>query len=125
MYNTVVLDHFQNPRNAGELPPPAVSVEVTNPVCGDILRLWLVIDGDRLTTVRFQAKGCVAAIAAASALTELAQGKTVAEAAKLRAAKIAAALGGLPPESGHAAVLAEDALKAALKQTLREAARRG
>ena len=121
MYNAVVLDHFQNPRNAGELPPPALSVEATNPVCGDILRLWLAIDGVRLTGVRFQAKGCVAAIAAGSVLTELAQGKTVEEAAKLRATEIAAALGGLPAESGHAAVLAEDALK----QALREAARRG
>jgi nitrogen fixation NifU-like protein len=121
MYNAVVLDHFQNPRNSGELPPPALSVEATNPVCGDILRLWLSIDGGRLSAVRFQAKGCVAAIAAASVLTELAQGKTVEEAAQLRAGDIAAALGGLPPESGHAAVLAEDALK----QVLREAARRG
>ncbi len=121
MYNAVVLDHFQNPRNAGELPPPALSVEATNPICGDILRLWLAIDGDRLTKVRFQAKGCVAAIAAGSVLTELAQGKSVAEATQFRAAQITAALGGLPSESGHAAVLAEDALK----QVLREAARRG
>jgi nitrogen fixation NifU-like protein len=124
MYNAVVLDHFQNPRNSGELPPPALNVEVTNPVCGDILRLWLSIDGGRLSA-RFQAKGCVAAIAASSVLTELAQGKTVEEAARIRAAQIAAALGGLPPESGHAAVLAEEALQTALKLALHEADRRG
>jgi nitrogen fixation NifU-like protein len=114
MYSAILLDHFQNPRNAGELPPPALAVEVTNPVCGDILRLSLSVEAGRLAKVCFKAKGCVAAIACGSALTEMVQGKTLAEAASVSAVDVAAALGGLPPESGHAAALAEEALKKAL-----------
>ena len=114
-----VLDHFQNPRNVGELPPPAVTVEVTNPACGDILRLSIRADGDRIEEVRFKVRGCVASIACGSLLTELVQGKTLAEAGRISADEVISAIGGLPPESGHAGVLAEDALKAALKAVRR------
>jgi len=115
-----MLDHFQNPRNAGELPAPAIVVEVSNPACGDILRLSVVLEQDRLQNfrlkdVRFKTRGCVAAIACGSLLTELIKGKSLEEAGRVSAADVAAGLGGLPPESGHAAVLAADALKAALK----------
>lgn len=118
MYSANTLDHFQNPRNVGELPPPAVTIEVANPVCGDILRLSLVVEAGRLQDVRFKTRGCVAAIACGSMLTELVKGRTLEEAAHLTAAHVAAALGGLPPESGHAGVLAEDALKTALRKAL-------
>lgn len=121
MYTPTLLDHFQNPRNAGELPSPAVAAEVTNPACGDILRLSLSIQqasiGEaKIAEVRFKAKGCAPAIACGSLLTELIKGKTLDEAALVSAADIISGLGGLPPEGGHAAVLASDALKAALQQ---------
>ncbi len=115
MYSPTLLDHFQNPRNAGELPAPAVIVEVSNPACGDIMRLSLVIEQDRLKDVRFKTRGCVAAIACGSLLTELIKGKSLEEASRVSAADVAAGVGGLPPASGHAAILAQDALKAALK----------
>ena len=123
MYNPVLLDHFQNPRNTGELPPPAITVEVTNPVCGDILRLSVLVEEGRLRDARFKAKGCVASIACGSLLTELVIGKTLGEAGRVTAAEVAAGIGGLPPESGHASVLAEDAIRAALKAVPDEARR--
>ena len=110
-----MLDHFQNPRNAGELPPPAVTVEVSNPACGDIMRLSVRVEEGRLRDVRFKTSGCVAAIACGSLLTELIHGKTLDEAGRTSAFAIATGLGGLPPESGHASILAEDALKAIIK----------
>ena len=119
MHGPTMLDHFQSPRNVGELPPPAVTVEVSNPACGDILRLSIRVDGGRIQDVRFKVRGCVAAIACGSLLTELVHGKTLEEAGQVSAADVASALGGLPPESGHAGVLAEDALQAALKAVRR------
>jgi NifU-like protein involved in Fe-S cluster formation len=121
LYTTTLLDHFQNPRNAGELPSPAVAVEVSNPACGDILRLSLSIEQAgineaRIAGVRFKAKGCAPAIACGSLLTELIKGKTLDEAALVSPADIISGLGGLPPEGGHAALLASDALNAALQQ---------
>ena len=114
MYNAAILDHFEKPRNAGELPPPAVTVEATNPVCGDILRLSLRTEAGRIRDIAFKAKGCVAAIAAGSAMTELVKGKSRQQAAGITADAVAQALQGLPPESGHAAELAVEALKMAL-----------
>ena len=119
MHSPAMVDHFQNPRNAGELPPPAITVEVTNPVCGDILRLSVLVEGGRLRDVRFKAKGCVASIACGSLLTELVKGKRLEEAGRISAFNVATVLGGLAPESGHASVLAEDALKAALREARR------
>ncbi|HWP86089.1 MAG TPA: iron-sulfur cluster assembly scaffold protein [Terriglobia bacterium] len=118
MFSAAVLDHFANPRNAGELPAPAAHAEMTNPVCGDILSLWIHVDSGRLREIRFKAKGCVAAIACGSAVTELAKGKPLAEAAQLTPDHVVAALGGLPPESGHAAELAVAALQSALRAAL-------
>ena len=114
-----VLDHFQNPRNVGELPPPAVTVEVSNPACGDILRLSVLVNEGRIQEVRFKVRGCVASIACGSLLTELVRSRTLDEAARISAAEVISAIGGLPPESGHASVLAEDALQAALKAVRR------
>ena len=115
MFNEIILDHFESPRNVGELPPPAFRIEATNPVCGDILHLWVLVEEECIRQIRFKAKGCVAAIASASVLTELVIGKRLMEARQVSAQQIAASLGGLPPESGHAAELAEQALKSALQ----------
>lgn len=121
MYNATLLDHFENPRNAGEIPSPSVDVEVTNPACGDILRLSLSIvpfgaADARIAEARFKARGCAPTIACGSMLTELIRGKTLEQAARTSLADIVSGLGGLPPESGHAAQLATDALQAALRQ---------
>ncbi len=115
MYSEKLLEHFKNPKNVGELPPPARSVQIENPICGDILRLSAAWEGGRITAVRYRTRGCTASIAAGSALTELLQGKTPQEAARLKPADIEAAVGGLPAESKHAAVLAIDAVRALLK----------
>jgi nitrogen fixation NifU-like protein len=107
-----LIDHFRNPRNVGELPPPAVLVEVSNPICGDILRLTvLVIDG-RIGEVRFKVRGCTASIASGSALTELIAGRNRQELASLTAADVEQAVGGLSNESKHAAGLCLDAVRA-------------
>ena len=116
MYSAQLLDHFQNPRNAGEVSEPDAAAEVQNPACGDILRVTLKVSGSRIVAARFKAKGCVAAIACGSALTEIVTGKTVGEARTLQREEVAAAVGGLPQASTHAAQLALDALMAALKQ---------
>ena len=119
MYSVQVLDHFQNPRNAGEVEDADAAAEVENPACGDVLRLSLKISEGRISAARFKAKGCVAAIACGSALTELITGKTLQEAQKLRREEVSAAVGGLPQASTHAAQLALDALSAALSHILR------
>jgi nitrogen fixation NifU-like protein len=116
MYSEKLLDHFQNPRNVGELPPPAVTVEVSNPACGDILRLSVLFVGEVVTDVRYRTRGCTASIAAGSALTEVLPGKTREELAKMKAADVDDAVGGLPAESRHAAVLCLDAVKAVLRR---------
>ena len=108
MYSPRLLDHFQNPRNIGELPPPATVVEVTNPICGDILRLSAQFADDRVKEARYQTRGCTASIACGSALTELLIGKSRAEIAHLQASDVEAAVDGLSPESKHAAVLCVD-----------------
>jgi nitrogen fixation NifU-like protein len=115
MYSERVLDHFQNPRNVGELPPPAVTVEVSNPVCGDILRLSVEFRDGRVAHALYKTRGCTASIAAGSALTVLLAGKTPLEIAVLRPADVENAVGGLSPESKHAAVLAVDAVRALLR----------
>src|SRR5437879_11840303 len=111
MHSQRRLDHFRNPRNAGELPPPAARVDVTNPACGDILRLSARFDGGRVAEARFQTRGCTASIAAASALTEWMAGKSREELRALTPTVIEDALGGLEPASKHAAVLCVDAVK--------------
>jgi nitrogen fixation NifU-like protein len=112
MYSARLLDHFQNPRNVGELPPPAVTVSVSNPVCGDILRLSVEFRDGRAVEARYKTRGCTASIAAGSALTGMLIGKTPAEIAALRPEDVEEAVGGLGPESKHAARLAVDAARA-------------
>lgn len=115
MYSEILLDHFKNPRNVGELPPPALTIEVANPACGDILRLSVVLTGGAVSEVRYKVRGCTASIAAGSALTEWMAGKTERELASLNAGVIEDAIGGLIPESKHAAVLCVDGVKAVLR----------
>lgn len=116
MYSPQLLDHFQNPRNASDLPDADATVEIENPACGDVIRLSLKLDDSRISAIRFKAKGCVPAMACASALTELVLGKTPDEARSLSRADMAEAIGGLPEASSHAAQLALDALEAVLRQ---------
>ena len=116
MYSAQLLDHFQNPRNAGEISDPEAAAEIENPACGDVLRLTLKVTAGRITLARFKAKGCVAAIACGSALTELVAGKALNEAKNLRREDVIAAVGGLPQASTHAAYLALEALTTALSR---------
>jgi nitrogen fixation protein NifU and related proteins len=116
MYSERLLDHFRNPRNLGELPAPAATVEVSNPACGDILKLSARFEDGRLAEVRYRTRGCTASIAAGSALTEWLTGKTREEAGALQTVVIEEAVGGLEPESRHAAVLCIDGVRALLRE---------
>jgi nitrogen fixation NifU-like protein len=109
-----LIEHFTNPRNVGELPPPAITVEVSNPICGDILRISAEIDNGRIAQSRFKVRGCTASIAAGSALTEVLNGRDKSTLAKLTASDVEQAVGGLSNESKHAAVLCIDAVRALL-----------
>lgn len=110
-----LVDHFQNPRNVGALPPPALTVEASNPVCGDILRLSVSFRNGRVDTVRYKVRGCAASIAAGSALTELMQHQDRDGLTALGREDVEKAVGGLSNESKHAAVLCVDALQALVK----------
>ncbi len=101
-----LIDHFQNPRNVGELPPPAITVEVSNPVCGDILRLSVLFANGQPVAARYKTRGCTASIAAGSALTGL-----ILTGAEVSVGSIEAELGELGNESKHAAVLCVDAIR--------------
>jgi nitrogen fixation protein NifU and related proteins len=116
MYSPQLLEHFQNPRNAGDLPDADAIAEIENPVCGDVIRISVKIDSGRIREIRFKAKGCVPSMACASAITELADGKTVDDALALDRASLIAVVGGLPQASAHAAQVALDALAAALRK---------
>jgi nitrogen fixation NifU-like protein len=121
MHSERLLDHFQNPRNPGELAPPAMKVDVTNPACGDRLRLSARFENGRVAEARFLTRGCTAAIAASSALTEWMTGKTPAELTLLTPAIIEDQVGGLEPASKHAAVLCLDAVRQLLAAASRTA----
>lgn len=116
MYSAQVLDHFQNPRNPGEVANPDASAQIENPACGDVLKLTLRIADSRIAEIRFLAQGCVPAMACASMLTELVKGKTIVEASGLRCEELVQAVGGLPPASTHASHLAMDALATLLQK---------
>ncbi|HEY0702812.1 MAG TPA: iron-sulfur cluster assembly scaffold protein [Candidatus Acidoferrales bacterium] len=118
MFNETILEHFRNPRNAGDLADANAQIEVTNPVCGDILRLAArVVDG-RIVGIRFKTQGCVAAIAASSVLTEMLTGRPTIESREITAQSVAERLGGLPPASFHAAQLCADGAGALGRQIL-------
>ena len=110
MFSEAVLDHFRNPRNAGELRDATAAVEVTNPVCGDILRLFARFESGRIVEARFLCRGCTTAIACGSLLTEQLRDRTPGEARGITAESVSSALGGLPPATFHGAQLAAEAL---------------
>ena len=116
MYSPQVLDHFQNPRNAGEIQNADARVQVENPACGDVLELSAKVTEGQISEIRFRAKGCVSAMACASALTELISGTSVANARSLNREDLVQKIGELPQASEHAAYLAIDALQALLKK---------
>jgi nitrogen fixation NifU-like protein len=115
MFSEAVLDHFRNPRNAGELPGATATVEVSNPVCGDILKLSVRIVDGQIAEARFLCRGCTTAIACASFLTEEISGRAITEARAITAESLSKALGGLPPATFHGAQLAADAVRALLQ----------
>ena len=114
MYSDIVMDHFQNPRNVGEILDADGVGEVGNAKCGDIMRMYLKIEGDTIEDVKFKTFGCGSAIASSSMATELIKGKTIKEAMELTNKAVANALDGLPPVKMHCSVLAEQAIKSAL-----------
>jgi nitrogen fixation NifU-like protein len=114
MFSAPLLDHFQHPRNPGEVDNPDAVAQRENPVCGDVLRLTAQIAGGRIAEIRFKAKGCVPSMACASALTELVRGHTVDEARALTPEALMAAVGAVPEASMHAVQLALDTLRALL-----------
>jgi nitrogen fixation NifU-like protein len=114
MYTAAVLDHFKNPRHAGERAGSSADVEVANPVCGDVLRLSARVHAGRVAEARFLARGCVTSIACGSLLSERLQGGALSDLAKITPEQISQALGGLPPATFHGAQLACDALAALL-----------
>ena len=113
-YSEKVMEHFRNPRNVGEIPDADGIGHVGNPVCGDIMRLYIKVKDNVITDAKFQTLGCGAAIASSSVLTELVKGKTIDEALKLRNSDVVKALGGLPDVKMHCSVLAEQALRKAI-----------
>lgn len=114
-YSEKLLDYFQNPRCVGEIPDAHSVAEVSNPVCGDVMKLWVKVNDGRIQDAKFKAQGCSAAIATSSYATEMVIGLTVAEARQITKEQIAEALGGLPPSKIHCSVLASDAIKQVLK----------
>ncbi|MCR3956353.1 MAG: Fe-S cluster assembly scaffold protein NifU [Gudongella sp.] len=114
MYSEKVMEHFTQPRNVGEIENADGVGEVGNAKCGDIMRMYLKIDGDVITDVKFKTFGCGSAIASSSMATELIKGKTLKEAMELTNKAVADALDGLPPVKMHCSVLAEQAIKSAL-----------
>jgi len=121
VYSAELLDHFQNPRNAGEVEGPDATAQLENPACGDILELSLKLEktkleGNRIADIRFRAKGCVPAMACGSAITELVKGKNVEEARHVSRQELVRKVGGLPQASAHASHLAMDTLAALLRK---------
>jgi nitrogen fixation NifU-like protein len=115
MYTDKVMDHFQNPRNVGELSDANGVGEVGNAVCGDIMKIYLKVEGDRILDVKFKTFGCGAAIATSSMVTEMVKGKTLDEALAITNQAVAEALDGLPPQKMHCSNLAADAMHKAIE----------
>ncbi|HHU33038.1 MAG: Fe-S cluster assembly scaffold protein NifU [Zhaonellaceae bacterium] len=118
MYSEKVMDHFNNPRNAGEMENPSGVGQVGNPVCGDIMKIFIKVENNIITDIKFKTFGCGAAIATSSMATELVKGKTLEEALQLTNKAVAEALDGLPPAKMHCSNLAADALHEAIKDYL-------
>jgi nitrogen fixation NifU-like protein len=114
-YSEKVMDHFTNPRNVGEIVDASGIGTVGNPVCGDVMKMYLKIEQEVIVDVKFKTFGCGAAVATSSMVTEMVKGKTITEALKVTNQAVAEALGGLPAKKMHCSILAEEALRSALK----------
>jgi len=120
VYTDKVLDHFRNPRNMGEIPDADGVGTVGNPVCGDLMSIYIKVKDNHIADIRFKTFGCGAAIATSSMITELAKGKTLEEAMKISRGDVADNLGGLPPIKMHCSNLAADGLHAAIQDYLKK-----
>ena len=118
-YSDKVLDHFKNPRNMGEIKNPDAQATIGNPKCGDVMKIMLKIKDNKIKDIKFQTFGCAAAIATSSMLTELAKGKSIEDALKIKNTDVAEALGELPPIKIHCSNLAADALQKAIKNRIK------
>ncbi|MGE0600296.1 MAG: iron-sulfur cluster assembly scaffold protein [Dehalococcoidia bacterium] len=114
-YSDLVVEHFQNPRNSGEMPNPDGEATKANPVCGDKMRVMIRVDHDKIAEVRWQTRGCPPAIATSSVASEMVVGWDLDRVEKLTREAIAEAVGGLPPDKVHCSVLAADALRGAIE----------
>jgi nitrogen fixation NifU-like protein len=114
-YSEKVMEHFLHPRNVGEIPDANGIGNVGNPICGDVMRMYIKVENDIIVDAKFKTFGCGAAISTSSMVTEMVKGKTIEEALKISNKAVAEALGGLPPIKMHCSVLAEEALRSALK----------
>ena len=115
LYSEKVMDHFTNPRNVGEIPDADGIGEVGNAKCGDIMKIYLKINGDIIEDVKFETFGCASAIASSSMATEMIKGKSLSEALEVTNRQVVDSLDGLPPHKLHCSVLAEEAIKSAVK----------
>jgi len=123
MYTDLVMDHFANPRNVGEVDDADGAGQIGNPVCGDVMRMTIKVEDDRITDVKFKTFGCGAAVATSSMVTEMVMGKTLDEAAEISNRAVAEALGGLPAQKMHCSNLAADALHLAIEDYLTRSGR--
>jgi nitrogen fixation NifU-like protein len=119
-YSEKVMEHFKNPRNVGEIPDADGIGNVGNPICGDIMRLYIKVENNVIVDAKFKTFGCGAAIATSSMITEIIKGKTIEEALKVSNRAVAEALGGLPKIKMHCSVLAEEALKSAIDDYIKK-----
>lgn len=115
LYSEKVMDHFENPRNVGVIDDASGVGEVGNPVCGDIMRMYIKVEDGVISDVKFKTYGCTSAVASSSMATEMIKGKTIEEALQLSNKAVTEALDGLPPQKIHCSVLAEEAVRAAVK----------
>jgi len=120
MYTEKVMEHFRNPHNMGEIPNADGVGTVGNPVCGDLMTIYIKVNDNRIEDIKFKTFGCGAAIATSSMITELARGKTLEEALKISRGDVADSLGGLPPIKMHCSNLAADGLHAAIQDYLKK-----
>jgi len=125
LYSEKVMEHFRNPRNVGEMENPDGVGRVGNPVCGDIMELYIKVKDGIIADAKFKTFGCGAAIATSSMVTEMVKGKSIEEALKISNRTVAEALDGLPPVKMHCSVLAEEALKSAIEDYLNKSKEKG
>ena len=125
MYTDLVMDHFSNPRNVGEIEDADGVGQIGNPVCGDVMRISIAVTDDRISDIKFKTFGCGAAVATSSMVTEMVMGKTLEEAAEISNKAVAEALGGMPPNKMHCSNLAADALHLAIQDYLVKSDREG